>query len=275
MSTVGRYALAGTAVEVEASAPLDDELRRVLVDLGTAGRGAARRAAALFEAEDSFVLSRDGTPAAEPVSASVALAGVLDMMNDVVAEHWSRRHVALHAAVVERGGRALAFVGYSGSGKTTLAAAAVRSGWGFISDEVGLIDDRFVAHAYHRPLGLRRGGRTVLQMPLSPERWHRSVQPEPASNLGTLVSSAPLAALVFFNRSESAEPGLVTRMSPAAGLAHLLNNVLGTDGVEVKVFRRLEQMVRNVPVVHIGRCAPDDMLTVLAPLVRAGALSAP
>jgi HprK-related kinase A len=45
----------------------------------------------------------------------------------------------LHAAVVERGGKALLMVGDSGSGKSTLCAALTLSGWRLLSDELAMI----------------------------------------------------------------------------------------------------------------------------------------
>ena len=49
---------------------------------------------------------------------------------------------AVQAVVVERGGRALAFVGRAGAGKSTLAAHLLAGGWRLVSDDVVFIDDR-------------------------------------------------------------------------------------------------------------------------------------
>lgn len=275
MTIAARYRVAGTRVEVEVPPPLDEVVRDLLVDLEPAGRGGAHSLRVVAENAHQYRMIRDGRPSEQAVSTGLALVGVLDMLNAAVAEHWSRDHLALHAGVIERGGRSLALVGHSGAGKTTLTAAAVQAGWSFLGDEVGLIDSRFVAHAYHRPLGLRRGGRALLGLPVSTDPWHLAVQPEPASRLGTLVRQAPLAAVVFLERS-SASPTEPTVMSPAAALADLLNNVLGTDGVEVKVFRRLERLVREVPVLRLAQGAPGDMLVGLhAALAAAGASGTP
>ena len=45
----------------------------------------------------------------------------------------------LHAAVVERGGRAMLLPAWPGHGKSTLCAALVHSGWRLLSDEFGLV----------------------------------------------------------------------------------------------------------------------------------------
>jgi HprK-related kinase A len=52
----------------------------------------------------------------------------------------AHQYVAVHAAVVERGGRALMLPAPPSSGKSTLCAALVSAGWRLLSDEFALID---------------------------------------------------------------------------------------------------------------------------------------
>ncbi|MCW5632309.1 MAG: HprK-related kinase A [Rubrivivax sp.] len=49
------------------------------------------------------------------------------------------QHLTLHAAVLERNGRALLLPAPSGSGKSTLCAALLFSGWRLLSDELALV----------------------------------------------------------------------------------------------------------------------------------------
>ena len=51
-------------------------------------------------------------------------------------------YLMLHAAVLERGGRALIMPGDPGAGKSTLTAALMLSGWRLLSDEIALVDRR-------------------------------------------------------------------------------------------------------------------------------------
>jgi hypothetical protein len=44
--------------------------------------------------------------------------------------------VSIHASAVERGGRALVFVGESGAGKSTLASHLAQRGWGRLADDI-------------------------------------------------------------------------------------------------------------------------------------------
>lgn len=54
--------------------------------------------------------------------------------------HGLHRYFLLHAAVVERTGRAAVFPGDPGRGKSTLCAALISRGWRLFSDELALID---------------------------------------------------------------------------------------------------------------------------------------
>lgn len=51
----------------------------------------------------------------------------------------SHAHLTLHAAVLERGGRALILPAPSGSGKSTLCAGLAFGGWRLLSDELALV----------------------------------------------------------------------------------------------------------------------------------------
>ena len=53
---------------------------------------------------------------------------------------YSHQYLIIHAAVVERSGRALILPGSPGSGKSTLCAALINKGWRLLSDELTLVD---------------------------------------------------------------------------------------------------------------------------------------
>ncbi len=56
-----------------------------------------------------------------------------------VFSHRMHEYLLLHAAVVERDGRAIVFPAWPGSGKSTLAASLSCRGWRLLSDEFGII----------------------------------------------------------------------------------------------------------------------------------------
>ena len=64
----------------------------------------------------------------------------------------------LHGGAVDINGSAIAVVGHSGAGKSTFTAAMTRAGHRYLADEVVAVDDSGSVLAFHRPIGLRRGG---------------------------------------------------------------------------------------------------------------------
>ena len=62
-------------------------------------------------------------------------------LNWCISNH-CHQYVMVHAAVVERGGRALILPAPPGSGKSTLCAGLTFSGWRLLSDELTLVEPR-------------------------------------------------------------------------------------------------------------------------------------
>jgi hypothetical protein len=82
----------------------------------------------------------DGVRVARSRDATNAAAWLLWHVN-IASVEASPRYLALHAAGVVASGRGIVLPGPSGSGKTTLAAALVRRGMGYLSDEVVALED--------------------------------------------------------------------------------------------------------------------------------------
>lgn len=82
--------------------------------------------------------SVDGRAPHEDMPAEQALAVLEWGLNLTMALRF-HRFLMLHAAVVERGGRALLLPAAPGYGKTTLCAALAHRGWRLLSDEFGLM----------------------------------------------------------------------------------------------------------------------------------------
>src|SRR5207248_6484259 len=70
----------------------------------------------------------------------------------------------LHAAVVERGGRALLFPAWPGSGKSTLAASLACRGGRFLSDEFCVVQfDGSTVLPFARPIPLKNVSIAVIR----------------------------------------------------------------------------------------------------------------
>ena len=80
----------------------------------------------------------DGASPFEPLPLPHAFALLEWAMNWCVSTHVNQ-YLLIHAAVVERKGRALILPAPPGSGKSTLCAALVNRGWRLLSDEIAMI----------------------------------------------------------------------------------------------------------------------------------------
>jgi HprK-related kinase A len=84
-------------------------------------------------------------------------------MNWCVYGH-CHQYLSLHAAVLERGGRALILPAPSGSGKSTLCAGLAFNGWRLLSDELTLIDPaRLAILPLPRPISLKNASIDVIR----------------------------------------------------------------------------------------------------------------
>jgi hypothetical protein len=191
----------GTAVGIAAPAPMLDELRRSLADLQPAPR--ADREVALAPSDHGFDLCDTGRLVRAGVDPDIAAATIVWRLNAIAAA--SRDHVQLHGACVAGPlGAGVLLVGGSGAGKSTLAAACLRIGLAYLSDEVAAIDCRTGRlEPYARPLVLD-GERLV-----------------PASALGTVAASATPAAVVFPRYRPGTDVRLV-QLDPGWALASLV-----------------------------------------------------
>lgn len=84
------------------------------------------------------VFDFDGARPFKPLPQDQAFALFEWGLNWCIAAH-TLDHLIVHAAVLERGGRALVLPGQPGAGKSTLAAALTLSGFRLLSDEMALI----------------------------------------------------------------------------------------------------------------------------------------
>lgn len=78
----------------------------------------------------------------------------------------AHQYLMLHAAVVEKDGRALVMPALPGSGKSTLCAALMLRGWRLLSDEFGLIrpeDPQLALHPLPRPIPLKNASIDVIR----------------------------------------------------------------------------------------------------------------
>lgn len=195
-----RYELLDTPFRVasddEAVGPLVNEL------LGHfASKRAARAANTLVirqpdERRPQFSLFRDCQTVYRGDERQGTVVALLAELNRRAIESFDT--FAAHSAVIEIGGHAIAMPAESGHGKTTLTAAAVISGFGYVSDEALCIDPQTqLVRPYPRPLLLSDHSRQLLGIESVAVGSEQEGAVVP-SHLGRVVSAdLPLEHVVF------------------------------------------------------------------------------
>jgi HprK-related kinase A len=147
-----------------------------------------------------------------------------------------RRYLLLHAAAVEREGRAVLMTGPSGAGKSTLAALLGERGWRFMGDEfalVGLDDGRL--HAFPRAVSLKNAA-LALFAEVDVARLGPRLEGTPKGTIRHLRPNAEAIARM----DEPAAPALILFPRFGAGLAPAVRPVGAAE-----VFVRLTQASTN------------------------------
>jgi hypothetical protein len=121
----------------------------------------------------------------------------------------------LHAAALERGGRAFVLAGPSGAGKTTLTLALVDRGWRIATEEMVLIDPALAVRGLSRPIHAPIDSPQHHAIPAS---WRRLEYPLRDAPGGKSVIAQPLAA----QRSTSSLPlGALVRIDHGPGVSRI------------------------------------------------------
>jgi len=105
----------------------------------------------------------DGRAPFFPLPADQAFPALEWGLNWCVSFH-CHQYLIVHAACVEKSGRALLLPGPPGSGKSTLCAALVARGWRLLSDELALVDFRSrCVVPLPRPVSLKNASIDVIR----------------------------------------------------------------------------------------------------------------
>ena len=173
-----------------------------------------------------------------PDAAPMALAhGLLaaEMGMNLQMALGQKRFLLLHAATVEREGRALLMTGESGSGKSTLAALLGERGWRFMGDEFALVDlaDGSL-HPFPRAVSLKNEAVATIEKMVPPERLGPPLENTPKGSIRHLRPGADAVARM----DQPAQPSLI--LFPRYGFQRAVRPVGAAE-----VFMRLTQASTN------------------------------
>lgn len=193
-------------------------------------------------------------------------------LNLVIALRF-HRFLMLHAAVVERGGRALLLPAMPGLGKTTLCAALAHRGWRLLSDEFGLLrPDTVNMLALPRPMPLKNESIAVLrafapQADIGPAiagtvKGTVAHVRAPTDSVAQADEPAP-AAWVVFPQWQAGEPTSLTAIGAAEGFMGLATNAFNYEMLGEAAFRTVRRIVETAPCFRLRYSDLDDAVTTL------------
>jgi len=200
-------------------------------------------------------------PDAAPMSLAHGLLAAEMGMNLQMALG-QKRYLLLHAASVEKDGRALILTGESGAGKSTLAAMLGERGWRLMGDEfalLGLDDGRL--RPFPRAVSLKNGAIRVMEQEVEADRFGPRLEGTPKGEIRHLRPNAR----ALEGMGEAAQPALI--LFPRFGEAAAARPV-----GQAEIFMRLTQASTNY--VALGG-AGFDALTRLVGECPAAAVDYP
>jgi HprK-related kinase A len=173
-------------------------------------------------------------PDAAPLSLAHGLLAAEMGMNLQMALG-QKRFLLLHAATVEREGRALILTGESGAGKSTLSALLGECGWRLMGDEFALLDlEDGRLFPFPRAVSLKNGAIRVMEAVAGAERFGPVLDGTPK---GTIRHLKPRAEAIA-RMEEPARPALI--LFPRFGPERAIRPVGAAE-----VFVRLTQASTN------------------------------
>lgn len=194
----------------------------------------------------------DGRAPHEDMPAGQALPVLEWGVNLVIALRY-HCYLMLHAAVLERGGRALVLPASPGHGKTTLCAALAQRGWRLLSDEFGVVRPGTVDLVpLPRPMPLKNESIGIIRG-FAPDVYMGPTVPN--TRKGTIAHLRPSfdsvlraqevapAGWLVFPRWVDASPLVLDRLSRHEGFMQLATNAFNYEMLGEQGFATIRGLV--------------------------------
>ncbi|HEX8365075.1 MAG TPA: HprK-related kinase A [Allosphingosinicella sp.] len=214
-------------------------------------------------------------PDAAPLSLAHGLLAAEMGMNLQMALG-QKRFLLLHAATVERGGRAVILTGESGAGKSTLAALLGERGWRLMGDEFALLDcESGMLHPFPRAISLKNGSIEVMRkvagegrlgpvLEGTPKGTIRHLKPRPEA-IARMTEPAQPALILFprFGAERAMRP-----VGPAEVFVRLTQASTNYVALASRGFDSLSGLVGTCPAMAIDYPDADTAISLVEALFR-------
>ena len=222
----------------------------------------------------------DGEAPFEPMPADHAFALLEWMLNWCVSGS-ANAYLIIHAAVVEKNGRAMVLPAPPGSGKSTLCAALASRGWRLLSDELTLIrlDDGLVA-PLARPVSLKNASISVMKAYAPEAQFTRSAM---ATTKGTVAHvKAPDASVarndepariawVVFPKYQDGAPLTLTPIARARAFMRVAENAFNFSLTGERGFQALGAVIDQCSSFNFTYSDLDEAIALFDAMAQAPA----
>lgn len=184
----------------------------------------------------------------------------------------------IHAAVVEKNGRAAILPAPPGSGKSTLCAALVNRGWRLLSDELALVrlTDGQIA-PLPRPVSLKNASIDIIQAYEPSALFSRKVfdtikgtiahmKPSAESIRRTAETARP--AWIVFPKWVAGAPTSLTPMSKASGFMSVVENAFNYSRLGLQGFESAADLIDASTSYDFTYSVIDEAIAVFDELAR-------
>lgn len=190
--------------------------------------------------------------------------------------NWAHRYLMIHAAVLERNGRAVVLPAPPGSGKSTLCAALAYRGWRLLSDELTLIrpEDGMIV-PLPRPISLKNASisvmRDYLRHDIEPAVFSTPVDETMKGTVAHLRAPADAVARgsecaspawIVFPRYEAGAASLLEPLQSAPTHMDMAKNAFNYSLLGARGFDILADVVGSVRSYRYTYSVLDDALAV-------------
>lgn len=187
---------------------------------------------------------------------------------------YQHQYLAIHAAVLERNGKALIMPAPPGSGKSTLCAVLMLEGWRLLSDEMCLIDlSNGSIVPYVRPVSLKNQSLQLVQQWYPQARIRQVTTGTTKGTVGYLLPSelswqnyklAAHAAWVVFPQYEArAKPARFQPVSSADAFMHLAHNSFNYAVLAEQGFNSLSRLTQQIAAYRLEYADIEQALAEL------------
>lgn len=222
-----------------------------------------------LRAQAEFVV--EGESPFEPLPRAQAAALLEWGLNWTIASS-CHQWLTIHAACLERGGRAVVLPAPPGSGKSTLCAALALRGWRLLSDELTLLDPASgLAWALARPINLKNESIELIRAFEPAAEWgpttfdtHKGRVTHlcpPRDSVDRMAEPAAPAWIVFPRYRTAAEPLLQPR-GKAATFAHFARNAFNYSILGELAFETVGRLLDACECYDFTYSRLDDALEV-------------